>query len=98
MMIKYWEEQLSEDTILDETVETVTAYMEMNVKPELCFKSVRDTMEVFGYRTAMTYTDEGVPSLFYYTTVKGISCYEISARSNGLERVSVSREESRLYG
>ena len=64
MMIKYWEEQLSEETILDDTVETVTAYMETNVKPELCFKSVRDTMEVFGYRTAMTYTDEGRPSLF----------------------------------
>ena len=94
MMIKYWEEQLSEDTILDETVETVTAFMEMNVVPELCFKSVRDTMEVFGYRTAMTYTDEGAPSLFYYTTLKGINCHEASPRSNGVDELPLSCQES----
>ena len=98
MQIKYWEEQLDEDTILSEMVETVTAHMDMNVDPVLCFKTVRDTMEVFGYRTAMTYSDEGVPSLFYYTTLKGISCYEVSPRSNGLETVSISGQEPRLFG
>ena len=98
MQIRYWEEQHDEDTILSEMVMKVTAHMDMNVDPVLCFSTVRDTMEVFGYRTAMTYTDEGVPSLYYYTTVKGICCHEVSPRSNGLESVSVSGEEPRLFG
>lgn len=74
MIIKYWEAQLDEETILSDMVETVTDHMDTRVPPEECFKTVRDTMEVFGYRTAMTYTDEGVPSLYYQTTIKGISC------------------------
>jgi len=88
MQIKYWEEQLDEDTILSDMVETVTAHMDTNVDPVECFKTVRETMEVFGYRTAMTYSDEGVPSLYYQTTLKGIICRSVAddytARSNGL--------------
>ena len=78
MQIKYWEEQLDEDTILSEMIETVTAHMDLNVDPVECFKMVRDTMEIFAYRTAMTYTDEGVPSLFYQTTLKGITCRSVA--------------------
>ena len=98
MQIKYWEEQLDEDTILSDMVETVTAHMDTNVDPVECFKIVRETMEVFGYRTAMTYSDEGRPSLFYYTTLKGIACYEVGTRDNGLESIPLSGEKPRLLG
>ena len=33
MQIKYWEEQLDEDTILSDMIETVTAHMDTNVNP-----------------------------------------------------------------
>ena len=88
MIIKYWEAQLDVETILSDMVETVTDHMDTRVPPEECFKVVRDTMEIFAYRTAMTYTDEGVPSLFYQTALKGITCRSVAddhtARSNGL--------------
>ena len=89
MIIKYWEEQLDEDTILSETVDdTSMAHMDTNINPVECFKIVRETMEEFAYRTAMTYTDEGVPSLYYWTTIKGISCR--SAKGNQNECASSS--------
>ena len=77
MNIKYWEAQLDEETILSDMVETITDHMDTRVPPEECFKTVRDTMEIFAYRTAMTYTDEGVPSLYYWTTTKGICCQAV---------------------
>ena len=98
MNIRYWEELLDEQTVLSFTDDNLSAFKETNVDPVLCFKSVRDTMEVFGYRTAMTYTDEDKPSLYYFTTLKGISCYEVGSRDNKVDEVSVPREESRLYG
>ena len=98
MDIRYWTEQLSEDTILSDMVETVTDHMDMGIPPETCFRTVRETMETFGYRTAMTYTPEGKPSLFYYTTLKGITCYEVGTRDNGLESIPVSGQEPRLLG
>jgi len=98
MIIRYWEEQLDEKTVLSFTDDSLAAYKEINVDPVLCFRSVRDTMEVFGYRTAMTYTDEDRPSLYYFTSLKGISCYEVGTRDNEVEEVSIPREESRLYG
>ena len=82
MNIKYWEEELEEDAILSDAIETVTAHIDWNVRPEMCFKTVRETMEEFAYRTAMTYTDEGVPSLYYQTTIKGISCRSAKGNSN----------------
>jgi len=95
MIIRYWTDQLD--------LHEVDAYgdydlMHSNVPPETCFRQVRETMEELAFRTAMTYTDEGRPSLYYYTTVKGISCYEVSQRSDMLEGVTLSREESRLHG
>jgi len=95
MIIRYWTDQLD--------LHEVDAYgdydlMHSNVPPETCFRQVRETMEELAFRTAMTYTDEGSPSLYYYTTVKGISCYEVSKRSDLLERVTLPSEESRLYG
>lgn len=98
MDIRYWTEPLSEETILSDLVNTVTDYMDMGIVPEECFRTVRETMEEFGYRTAMTYTPEGKPSLYYYTTLKGINCYEVSERSNGLDGMSLPGEEPRLLG
>jgi hypothetical protein len=98
MNIRYWEEQLDEQTVLSFTDDELTAHKDLNVDPVECFKVVRDTMEVFGYRTAMTYTDEDKPSLYYFTTLKGIACYEVGSRDNKVERLSIPREESRLYG
>ena len=89
MIIKYWEEQLDEDTVLSGMVDdTSMSHMDTRVPPEVCFKTVRETMELFGYRTAMTYTDEGVPSLYYQTTIKGICCR--SAKGNRNECASSS--------
>ena len=98
MKIRYWEEQLDEKTVLSFTDESLTAHKDMRVDPVECFKVVRETMEMFGYRTAMTYTDEDKPSLYYSTSLKGITCYEVGSRNNKVEKLSISREESRLYG
>ena len=98
MQIKYWEEQLDEDTVLSFTDDSLMTHMDTNVDPVECFKIVRETMEVFAYRTAMTYSDEGKPSLFYFTSLKGISCYEVGTRNNRMERLPISGEKPRLLG
>lgn len=88
MKIHFWADQLELDEVHNKKEIDL---IHTNVAPEICFRQVRETMEDLAFRTAMTYNDEGRPSLYYYTTVKGISCYEVNSRSNRLERVSISR-------
>jgi len=87
MIIEYWSDQVD----LENVPEIDPDHKDTGIEPAECFKVVRETMEVLAYRTAMTYNDEGRPSLYYFTTLKGISCYEVNSRSNRLERVSISR-------
>ena len=77
MNIRYWVDHLDEETILNDSAATNSEPLHINVAPEICFRQVRETMEEFAYRTAMTYTPEGKPSLYYWTTTKGISCHEV---------------------
>ena len=94
MNIKFFRDELTEHEALniqeDELIE--------NIDPVCCFRSTRETMEQLAYRTAVTYTDNGTPSLYYQTTLKGISCYEIGTRDNEVGQVSLPSEESRLHG
>ena len=94
MDIKYFSFEVSEE----QAINTEADDMERGVSPERCFRVVRETMEELAYRTALTLTDNGKPSLYYYTTLKGISCHEIDTRDNDMGRVSLSSEESRLPG
>ena len=94
MKVHYFSESISEsEALVAEPFDTET-----NISPEKCWLNVRNTMEELALRTAVTYTDEGRPCLFYNTTVKGISCYEVGTRDNGLESVPVSGQEPRLLG
>jgi len=94
MNIKYFREEVSEE----EALTTAGDDIETDVPVHTCFRTVRETMEELAYRTAVTYTDNDRPSLFYQTTLKGISCYEIGTRSNNVEQMPLSGEESRLHG
>ena len=86
MIIKYFKDHLDEAQAIVDSCDA----MEVGIRPEECFKVVRETMEELAYRTAVTYTDNDDPSLYYWTTVKGISCYEVGTRNDRLEQVSVS--------
>lgn len=91
MNIHYWTDQLELDEVLSsEDIDL----LHTNVPPETCFRQVRETMEELAFRTAMTYNESGNPSLYYYTTVKGISCYEVGKRSDMLEGVTLSSQKS----
>jgi len=94
MDIKYFAFEVSEE----QAINTECDDIEKNVDPVECFKVVRETMEELAYRTALTLTDNGKPSLYYYTTLRGISCYEVGSRDNELEQVSLSFEKPRLHG
>jgi len=94
MNIKYFKDQVSEE----EALKTAGDAVEQGVIPETCFREVRETMEELAYRTAVTYTDNDEASLYYSTTVKGISCYEVGSRDNRLGEVPVSGEKPRLLG
>ena len=94
MNIRYFKEDLTEEEALIAQADDI----ETDVPVRTCFRSVRETMEELAYRTAVTYTDNDDASLYYSTTVKGISCYEVGSRNNGLEELPVSREKPRLLG
>ena len=94
MNIKYFKDHVDEAQAITDSGDA----MEAGIPPESCFKAVRETMEDLAYRTAVTYTDNGAPSLYYTTTLKGISCYEVGTRDNRVERVSLPSQESRLHG
>jgi len=94
MNVNYFKDELSVADAL--TIEADAR--EENISPEQCFRVVRETMEELAYRTAVTYSDNDKPSLYYWTTVKGISCYEIDTRDDQLGRVSLPSAESRLLG
>lgn len=94
MNIKYFREEVSEE----EALNTAGDDIETDVPVHSCFRTVRETMEELAYRTAVTYTDNDKPSLFYQTTLKGISCYEVGTRNNNMVKVPVSREKPRLFG
>ena len=94
MNIRYFREELSEQEALVAQADDI----ETNVPVHTCFRSVRETMEELAYRTAVTYTDNDEPSLYYQTTVKGISCYEVGSRNNKMDKVPVSSEKPRLLG
>ena len=94
MNIKYFREEVSEE----EALNTAGDDIETDVPVHTCFRSVRETMEELAYRTAVTYTDNDEASLYYSTTVKGISCYEVGSRNNEVDEVSLSREKPRLFG
>ena len=94
MDIKYFAFEVSEE----QAINTEADDMEKNVDPDKCWLTVRETMEELAYRTALTLTDNGKPSLYYFTTLRGISCYEVGTRDNGLESVTVSGQEPRLLG
>ena len=74
MNIKYFREEVSEE----EALNTAGDDVEQGIPPELCFRTVRETMEELAYRTAVTYTDNDTASLYYWTTVKGISCRSVA--------------------
>jgi hypothetical protein len=90
MNIKYFYFEVSEQQAID----TEPDHIEEGVSPEQCFRVTRETMEAGAYRTALTLADNGTPSLYYFTTLKGISCYEVSSRNNELEVVPVSSKKS----
>ena len=94
MNIDYYRDELTER----EALGTEPDAREEGIAPEICFRTVRETMEELAYRTAVTYTDNGDPSLYYWTTVKGIACYEVGTRDNNVGRVPVSGQEPRLLG
>ena len=94
MDVHYYIDELSEEQALS----TPADYIKDDVDTVKCWLETRETMENLAYRTAVTYTDNGIPSLFYKTTLRGISCHEIGTRNNELEQVSLSFEEPRLYG
>jgi len=94
MDIKYFAFEVSEE----QAINTECDDMEKNVDPVKCWLTVRETMEELAYRTAITLTDNGDPSLYYYTTLRGISCYEVGSRNNEVEQVPLSFEEPRLHG
>ena len=94
MDIKYFAFEVSEE----QAINTECDDIEMNVDPVRCWLTVRETMEELAYRTAITLTDNGEPSLYYYTTLRGISCYEVGSRNNELEQVPLSFEKPRLHG
>ena len=94
MDIKYFAFEVSEEQALTTECDDI----EKNVDPVKCWLTVRETMEELAYRTAITLTDNGDPSLYYYTTVRGIACHEISSRNNQLEEMPLSFEEPRLLG
>ncbi len=86
MNIDYFKDELSEE----EALSTEAAAREEGIPPEVCFRTVRETMEELAYRTAVTYSDNDTPSLYYWTTLKGISCYEVGSRDNNLARLPLS--------
>ena len=94
MDIKYFAFEVSEEQALTTECDDI----EKNVDPVKCWLAVRETMEELAYRTAVTYTDNGTPSLYYYTTLRGISCYEVGTRDNRLEQGPLYFEEPRLHG
>ena len=94
MNIKFFRDELTEH----EALNIQEDHIDKDVSPNVCFRTVRETMEELAYRTAVTYTDNGTPSLYYQTTLKGISCYEVGTRDNDLGRVSLPSEEPRLLG
>jgi hypothetical protein len=74
MNIRYFKDELTEQEALISQADDI----ETDVPVHTCFRSVRETMEELAYRTAVTYTDNDRPSLFYQTTLKGISCREVA--------------------
>ena len=86
MNINYFKDELSEE----EALSTEADAREEGIPPEVCFRTVRETMEELAYRTAVTYSDNDTPSLYYWTTLKGISCYEVGSRSDRVVRLPVS--------
>ena len=94
MDIKYFAFEVSEE----QAINTECDDIEKNVDPVKCWLTVRETMEELAYRTALTLTDNGTPSLYYYATLRGISCYEVGSRNNELEQVPLSFEKPRLHG
>lgn len=94
MDIKFFKDELSEHEALNIQEDA----REEDIPPEQCFRVVRETMEELAYRTAVTYSDNKAPSLYYFTSLKGISCYEIGTRNDNVERLSLPSEESRLLG
>ena len=94
MNIRYFKEDLTEEEALIAQADDI----ETDVPVRKCFRSVRETMEELAYLTAVTYTDNDEASLYYSTTVRGISCYEVGSRNNEVDEVSVPREKPRLLG
>ena len=90
MDIMYFKDVLSEE----EALTTGPDALEEGIVPEVCFKTVRETMEELAYRTAVTYNDNKEPSLYYWTTLKGISCSEVGKRNNRVESIPLSCQES----
>ena len=86
MIIKYFKDHVDEAQAIVDSGDAMEGY----VSPEKCFRVVRETMEELAYRTAVTYNDNNQPSLYYWTTVKGISCHEVGTRNDRLEQVSIS--------
>ena len=84
MNIKYFSFEVS----LEQAIDTPCDDIEKNVDPAKCWLTVRKTMEELGYRTALTLTDNDEPSLYYQTTIKGITCR--SAKGNYNECASSS--------
>jgi len=79
MLARFFREELEESEALQsEHADEIHEYL----PPETCFRTVRETMEEHAYRTAITYTDNNIPSLYYWTSLKGISCNEVSTRNN----------------
>ena len=74
MRIEFFQDVLDEDDVIDKAGDKTILY----VSPERSWIVTRDTMEEEAFRTAVTYTDNDKPSLFYSTSVKGISCRSVA--------------------
>ena len=70
MNIKFFKEEVD----IGNALTTAGDEVYQNVDTVTCFRTVRETMEELAFRTAVTYTDNDEASLYYWTTVKGISC------------------------
>ena len=74
MNVKFFKDEVA----LEEALATAGDEVYQNVDTVTCFRTVRETMEELAFRTAVTYTDNDDASLYYWTTVKGISCRSVA--------------------
>lgn len=86
MNIKFFKDEVE----LEQALTTAGDQVIQNIDPVNCFRITRETMEELAYRTAVTYTDNDDASLYYWTTLKGICCREVSKRDHGLVGLPVS--------